>query len=72
MVAAMKKVRAIDVPVKTRKIEAMDRPITAQKAQNIVCAPDADMDCMRNEKNSTKASGASITTHFSGVEKIGT
>ena len=68
----MNKVRAMLVPVKTKKMEAIDRPITAQKAQNIPCAPAAEIVCMRNEKKSTKASGASITTHFSGVEKIGT
>jgi hypothetical protein len=33
--AAMKNVRAMLVPVKTKKIEAIDRPITAQKAQSI-------------------------------------
>ena len=72
MVAAMKKVRAIEVPVKTRKTEASERPMTAQKTQNMVWAAAADIDWMRNENRSTKASGASITTHFSGVEKIGT
>ena len=72
MVAATKKVRAMLVPVKTRKTEASDSPMTAQKAQNMACAPDADMVWMRNENKNTKASGASITTHLSGVEKIGT
>src|SRR5215472_12177114 len=62
----MKNVRAMLVPVKTRKIEASDSPITAQKAQNSVCAPEAEIDAMRNEKMNTKASGASITTHFRG------
>ena len=38
----------------------------------MACAPAADIVWMRNENSSTKASGASITTHFSGVEKIGT
>jgi len=71
-VAAMKKVRAMLVPVKTRKIEAIERPITAQKAQNIVWAVLPDMVWSLNEKKKTKASGASITTHFSGVPKIGT
>ena len=60
------------VPVNTRNTEASERPITAQKAQNMACAAAADIDWMRNEKKSTKASGASITTHLSGVEKIGT
>ena len=36
MVAAMKNVRAIDVPVKTRNTEASERPITAQKAQKVI------------------------------------
>ena len=31
------------VPVKTRKIEAIDRPITAQNAQNTACAVDAEI-----------------------------
>ncbi|MCY1244965.1 hypothetical protein D9M72_580670 [compost metagenome] len=72
MVAAMKKVRAMLAPVKTRKTEASERPMTAQKAQKVSCAEDADIECILNEKKKTKASGASITTHFSGVEKIGT
>ena len=60
------------VEVKTRNTEARERPMTAQKAQNIACALAADMVCILNEKIMTKASGASITTHFSGLEKIGT
>ena len=45
--------------------------MTAQKAQKVICAVLADMVWMRNEKKNTNASGASITTHLSGVPKIG-
>ena len=60
------------VPVNTRNTDASDRPMTAQNAQNRACAAEADIVWTRNEKNSTKPSGASITTHLSGVVKIGT
>ena len=68
----MKNVLAMLVPVKTRNTEASDRPMTAQKAQKAACAAPADIVWILNEKTSTKASGASITTHLSGEEKIGT
>ena len=71
MPAVMKNTRAIEAPVNTRKIEAIDRPMTAQNAQKVICAVLVDMVWMRNEKKNTNASGASITTHFSGVPKIG-
>ena len=46
--------------------------MTAQNAQYRICAADAEILSMRKEKKRTKASGASITTHFNGVVKIGT
>ena len=39
---------AIDAPVKTRKIEAIDRPMTAQKAQKASWAVEADIAWMRD------------------------
>ncbi|MNU05271.1 hypothetical protein D3C72_2500080 [compost metagenome] len=60
------------MPVNTRNTEASERPITAQKAQKVICAVLADIVWIRKVKKKTKASGASITTHLSGVEKIGT
>ena len=46
--------------------------MTAQKAQKVIWAVRPTCVWMRNEKKNTNASGASITTHFSGVPKIGT
>jgi hypothetical protein len=72
MAAVMKKVRAMLAPVKTRNTDASDSPITAEKAKKAVRAEAAVIRSMRNEKKKMKASGASITTHLSGVWKIGT
>ena len=68
----MKNVRAMLVPVNTRKTDASDRPMTAQNAQKVICAALADIVWILKEKKKTNASGASITTHFSGDWKIGT
>ena len=46
----MKNTRAMLAPVNTRKIEAIDRPMTAQKAQKVICAVLADMDWMRKRE----------------------
>ena len=47
-----------------------ERPITPAKSQKVICAAEADILWMRAERKNTKPSGASITTHFSGVPKI--
>src|SRR6476619_1036177 len=70
--AAIKNVLAILVPVKTRKIDASESPMTAQKIQNNAWAVVADIDLMRPANNKANGSGARMTTHFKGVEKIGT
>jgi len=46
--------------------------MTAQKIQNNAWAVVADIDLMRPANNKAKGSGARMTTHFKGVEKIGT
>ena len=38
MPAVMKNTRAMLAPVNTRKIDAIDRPMTAQNAQKVICA----------------------------------
>ena len=43
MPAAMKNTRAMLAPVNTRKIAAIDRPMTAQNAQKVICAVLVDM-----------------------------
>ena len=43
-----------------------------EKAQNMACAAPAGIVLILNEKNGTKASGANITTHGRGEEKLGT
>lgn len=59
-------------PVKTRNTEAIERPIIAQNAQKVICAVDEDMVWVLNVKKNMNASGASITTHLSGLPKNGT
>ena len=44
----------------------------AQKIQNNAWAVVADIDLMRPANNKANGSGARMTTHFKGVEKIGT
>ena len=61
----MKKVLAMLVPVKTRNTEARESPIKAQNAQNSIWEVAADRDSIFQDRTKMKASGASITTHFS-------
>ena len=63
----MKKVWAMLVPVKTRKIDDIDRPITAAKARKTSRAVAGCMRFTVAERPKTKASGASMITHCSGL-----
>jgi hypothetical protein len=58
-------------PVKTRKMLAIERPITPAKARKAARAEAVLIRSIRNEKNITNASGANITSHLSGVLKRG-
>ena len=49
-----------------RSVES-EAPITAAKAKKVPRAAAADIRSIRNEKKKMKASGASATTHISGV-----
>jgi hypothetical protein len=68
----MKNTRAMLAPVNTRKMLAMDRPMTAANSQKVSWAALTLMLWMRALRKNTKPRGASITTHLSGVVKIGT
>ena len=63
----MKNVRAMLVPVKTRKMDDIERPITAAKARKTSRAVAGCIRCTIAERPNTKASGASMITHFSGL-----
>ena len=49
------------------KIEPSDRPISAAKIQNITCAVAGRMRSMPKLSTNTIASGARMTTHFTGL-----
>ena len=63
----MKNTRTIEVCVNTMKIEPSESPISAAKIQNSICAVAGRMRSMPKLSTNTSASGASITTHFSGL-----
>jgi hypothetical protein len=54
-------------PVKTRKTDDRERPITAAYAKNASRAVAGDIRLMPAESPNTKASGAKIMTHLRGL-----
>ena len=63
----MKKVRAMLSPVNTMKIEESESPITAAKTRKKSRAVAGCIRCTIAESPNTKASGASMMTHLSGL-----
>ena len=63
----MKRTRATLSPVKRRKIDARDNPITAANTQKSAWAVLACIRSIPKLINSTKPSGASITRKINGV-----
>ena len=61
---------AIEMPVKTAKIQEIDRPISAAKSQKTTCAVASDMRLSPAQKAKTTASGANMITHLSGEVNI--
>ena len=62
MIVVAKNICAIDIPVKTTKIQERDKPITAAKAQKTTCAVPIDIRFIIAERPRTKANGANIIT----------
>ena len=73
MPAVMKNVRAMLAPGEHQEDRGQRQAHDGAEGPEQRAGPWlADMVWMRNEKKNTNASGASITTHFRGVPKIGT
>ena len=53
----MKNTRAMLSPVKTRKMLAIEMPITAANSQKVICAALVLIDWMRAPRKNTKPSG---------------
>ena len=64
--------RDIDIAVKTAKIQAIDRPMTAPKAQKTICAVEADLLLIIAPKPKTKIRGANMMSHLIGELYIAT
>ncbi len=66
----MKNTRTIEVWVYTRKIDDSEMPISAENAQNSICAVAGFSRWMPKEMAKTIASGARMNTHFERAGNI--